>query len=126
MFFVHQEVLLVSFERGINHLDCGGSCKWCVHRGWAWITRQDEWIRFEEGVHCRGHGEARPAMDEALGAFELLQGFHDMLEKCAELGKVQAGCHCGVITKESCYFVEGDNAIHFNGYCLSARGQGVD
>ncbi len=53
-------------------------------------------------------------MDEALGAFELLQGFHNMSAKWTELGKVQAGHHRGGNTKESHYFFKGGNAIHFN------------
>ncbi len=120
--FVHQEVLLVLFECGIGHLDPGRSCKWCVYRGWARIAWYNKRVRFKEGVHCGGHGEARPAMDEAQGAFKLLQGFHDVLVKCAELGKVQVGRHCGGITKESHFYVKGDDGIHFNGYCSRTRG----
>jgi hypothetical protein len=50
-----------------------------------------------------------------LGALDLLECLHYVLEQCTEHGKVQEGRHCGGIAKESCHLIKGDNVIHVYG-----------
>ncbi len=112
---VGQEIILVPFECGVGHLDRVQGCERPIDQAWARISWHNRRLRFLECIHRGGHGKARPTVYETLGSLDLLECLHYVLVQCVELGKVQAGRHCGRIAEESRHLVKGDNIIHVYG-----------
>ncbi len=87
-----------------------------INQGIAWVNRKAEWHRCEEGVEFSGHHHALPAMLEALGTREVLEGMFEVVAQI--LNPFEIGVRLqrrDVDPNEGGNFIICDGCIHFDG-----------